>query len=156
MLRSVFQFSSDYYPLNEGMKKQNKTRKKKEIEKKKNNQPSDTCYLIKTREPSLNEQSKHLNWAQQLNVRFRNVSCTFNLSPSVYESVLQYAINLQTWLIRTSCLRGQEGVPIPSTNPSKIQIQHSSVSESSYLKLSSNKVPLVKTLIYDSLTPTNL
>ena len=45
------------------MKKQNKTKqeKKKEIEKKKNNQPSDTCYLIKTREPSLNKQSKHLN-----------------------------------------------------------------------------------------------
>ena len=158
MLRSVFQFSSDYYPLNEGMKKQNKTKqeKKKEIEKKKNNQPSDTCYLIKTREPSLNKQSKHLNWAQQLNVRFRNVSCSLNLSPSVYESVLQHTINLQTWLIRTIRLRGQEGVPIPSINPSQIQIQHSSVSESSYLKLSSNKVPLVKTLIYDSLTPTNL
>ena len=57
--------------------------------------------------------SKHLNWAQQLKARFRNVSCPLNLSPSVYESVLQYAINLQTWLIRTRCLRGQEGVPIP-------------------------------------------
>ena len=42
------------------MKKQNKTRKKKEIEKKKNNQPSDTCCLIKTREPSLNEPVKAL------------------------------------------------------------------------------------------------
>ena len=38
------------------MKKQNKTKQgKKKKDKKKNHQPSDTCCLIKTREPSLNE-----------------------------------------------------------------------------------------------------
>ena len=64
MLRSVFHFSSDYYPLNEGMKnktKQNKTKQgKKKKDKRKNHQPSDTCCLIKTREPSLNEPIKAL------------------------------------------------------------------------------------------------
>ena len=34
MLRSVFQFSSDYYPLNEGMKKQNKTKQEKKKKEK--------------------------------------------------------------------------------------------------------------------------
>ena len=77
--------------------------------------------------------SKHLkcnNW----NWEFKNVSRTLNFSSSVCEKVLRYTLNLQM-LIWKNLLRGQEGVPILLTSYSQIKTQHSSVSESSYLKL---------------------
>ena len=106
--RSVFQFSSDYSHLHEEMTKK----------KLKTVSLVTTVPLFNLTEPSLNEPVKTLE-VQQLRIRIlKNVSCTLNFSSSIYETILRYALNLQTLLIWRKWLIGHKVVAIPLTSPS--------------------------------------
>ena len=103
-------FSSDLSPLHKGKKKKKKKNKNKT--RTKNNQPCDSCSLVKKWGP-ISKHSKCNNWKWE----FKNVLRTLNFSSRVYEKILRYTLNLQM-LIWKKWLRGQEGVLIQLTSSS--------------------------------------
>ena len=109
---SVFRyvFSSDLSPLHKGKKK--KKNKNKNKTRTKNNQPCDSCSLVKKWGP-ISKHSKCNNWKWE----FKNVLRTLSFSSRVYEKILRYTLNLQM-LIWKKLLRGQEGVLIQMTSSS--------------------------------------
>ena len=109
---SVFRyvFSSDLSPLHKGKKKKKKKNKNKT--RTKNNQPCDSCSLVKKWGP-ISKHSKCNNWKWE----FKNVLRTLSFSSRVYEKILRYTLNLQM-LIWKKLLRGQEGVLIQMTSSS--------------------------------------
>ena len=109
---SVFRyvFSSDLSPLHKGKKKRKKKNKNKT--RTKNNQPCDSCSLVKKWGP-ISKHSKCNNWKWE----FKNVLRTLSFSSRVYEKILRYTLNLQM-LIWKKLLRGQEGVLIQMTSSS--------------------------------------
>ena len=83
-------------------KEKEKQEQNKNKTRTKNNQPCDSCSLVKKWGP-ISKHSKCNNWKWQ----FKNVLRTLSFSSRVYEKILRYTLNLQM-LIWKKWLKGQE------------------------------------------------